>query len=78
MMADNFDASRAQLGKADIFDRFRVPNNNDSLSESGLSMDASVMVVKRSGEALAFLLHQLAYHHLAQGLLAGEPYMVSF
>ncbi len=77
-MDESFDAARAQLKEPDMFERFRVPDRGEPLREARLSDDASVMLVERGGETRAFLIHQLTYHHLAQGELAGEPYMVSF
>ncbi len=77
-MDKSFDATRAKLKDPDMFERYRVPDRCESLREAGLSNDTDVMLVKRGGETRAFLLRQLAYHHLAQGDLAGEPYMVSF
>ena len=77
-MDESFDATRAQLKKPDMFERYRVPDRGETLREAGLSNDTDVMLVERGGETRAFLLYQLMYHHLAQGELAGEPYMVSF
>lgn len=77
-MNEPFDASRAKLQKPDLFERYRVPNQGVSLRDAGLSDDTGLMLVERRGEKRAFLLNQLIYHHLAQGELAGEPYMVSF
>jgi len=77
-MDESFDATRAQLKDPDMFERYRVPDRGEPLREAGLSNDTDVMLVERGGEARAFLLRQLTYHHLAQGDLAGEPYMVSF
>ena len=77
-MEESFDATRAQLRDPDMFERYRVPDRGEPLREAGLSNDTDVMLVERGGETRAFLLRQLTYHHLAQGDLAGEPYMVSF
>jgi hypothetical protein len=77
-MDQSFDATRAQLSDPDMFERYRVPDRGEPLREAGLSNDTDVMLVERGGETRAFLLRQLTYHHLAQGELAGEPYIVSF
>ena len=77
-LSQPFDVRLAQLRHPDLFERYRVPAQCESLRDAGLSGDKPVMVVERSGESLAFLIHQLTYHHLAQGELAGHPYMVSF
>ena len=36
------------------------------------------MVMVRGGQHLALSTMQMSYHHVAQGELAGEPWMVSF
>ncbi len=77
-MDESFDTARAQLKEPDMFERYRVPDRGGLLREAGLSNDTALMLVERSGERRAFLLRQLTYHHLAQGKLANEPYMVSF
>ena len=77
-MNEPFDVSRAQLDDPDMFERFLVPDRGEPLREAGLSTDTGIMLVERGGETRAFLLHQLTYHHVAQGELAGEPYVVSF
>ena len=75
---ESFDAARAQLGDPDMFERFRVPDRGEPLRDAGFANDTDLMVIERGGETRAFLLHQLTYHHVAQGELAGEPYVVSF
>jgi hypothetical protein len=74
----DFDASRAILRGPDQFLRFNAPEEGEPLSSLGLPEDEMLLVVERRGEQRAFLLQQMAYHHLAQGMLAGEPYLVSF
>jgi hypothetical protein len=73
----NFDASRAKLGKPDMFKRFRVPARGVPLAGLGLQPETLLVVAERAGERRAFLLEQLAYHHAAQGVLAGKPYLVT-
>ena len=77
-MEETFDTSRAKLKAPDMFERFRVPDQGEPLRDAGLSADTAIMLVERGGENRAFILHQLTYHHLAQGRIGGEPYMVSF
>ena len=38
----------------------------------------SLLLMERDGAAIAFLARQMAYHHVAQGEFAGEPYLISF
>ena len=40
--------------------------------------DTALLVLKQGGSTLTFLTMQMSYHHIAQGELAGEPWMVSF
>jgi len=35
-------------------------------------------VMDVAGQKLALVTRQMAYHHVAQGELAGEPWMVTF
>jgi len=37
-----------------------------------------LIAFERGGMHRAFLAREMAYHHVAQGELAGEPYLVSF
>ena len=75
---DSFDAERASLDGPDLFQRFRVPPAGRPLARAGLSPDAELLVIERAGVRRAFSLPQLVYHHVAQGELAGEPYVVAF
>mgnify|MGYP002633123018 CR=1 FL=1 len=77
-MDSSFDASRAQLQKPDVFKRFRVPDDAQPLADAGLRDDDWLLVAERGGVRRAFYLNHMAYHHVAQGTLAGEPYLVSF
>lgn len=77
-MDSSFDSTRAQLNDPDLFERYRVPDRGERLANAGLADDTDLMMVERAGVTRALLVHQLSYHHLAQGELAGEPYMVSF
>lgn len=78
MTAEPFDIDRARLGEPDQFDRFRVPEDGEPLRNSGLPGSTELLVVARGGQRRALLLREMAYHHLAQGKLADEPYLVSF
>ena len=77
-MVESFDLTRARLNEPDLFERFRVPDLGTPLSSAKLAPSAQIMVIERGGQSRAFLLRQLTYHHVAQGELAGEPYVVAF
>jgi hypothetical protein len=74
----DFDASRARLHGPGNFPRFDVPSEGIPLARAGLGGSEDLMVVRRGGEARALTVKQMHWHHLAQGELAGEPYLVSF
>ena len=73
-----FDAKRALLRGPDMFRRFVVPEKNDALVRAGLRGDEPLLVAERGEAKLAFLASQMAYHHVAQGKLAGLPFLVTF
>lgn len=74
----DFDAQRARLSGPDLFPRFRVSGEGTPLESAGLSPDTLLLVFERGGEWRALLQNQMTWHHVAQGELAGEPYVVSF
>ncbi len=59
------------------FKPFR-PESPQPLGGTHLSPDEDLMVMEKEGKRYAFILRQMAYHHLAQGDLNGAPYLVSF
>lgn len=79
--AAEFDASRAFLSDAPMFDPFHVSSMQplrEALDDGIVEDETPLLVVTRGGRRLALLTLQMAYHHVAQGSLAGEPWMVSF
>lgn len=79
--AADFDESRAFLGERPMFDAF-YPEEYEPLStlrrEGRVNDDTALLVLRRAGMTLTLLTNQMSYHHIAQGELAGEPWMVSF
>ncbi len=73
-----FDADRAIFKGPDQFERFRVEGPGKPLGEARLKPDEDLLVFERQGVRQALIAHQMAYHHLAQGFVASEPYLVSF
>lgn len=73
-----FDATRAHLGKPDMFPRFEVAADARPSLVDSLSDDEALLVFERNGEQRGLLTRQMAYHHVAQGKLAGEPYLITF
>ncbi len=78
MPSEHFDVSRARLRGPDYFKRYQAPDNGELLAASGLGSDVEILVVELGGEGRALLMREVSYHHVAQGRLAGEPYVVSF
>jgi hypothetical protein len=78
---EDFDPGRAILNEKPWFDPFRPESLeplNDALGDGRLTEEAALMVLERNGQHLALSTLQMSYHHVAQGDLAGEPWMVSF
>ena len=77
----DFDIDIARIGVGSRFEPFRVAESEplrDAMSSGKLQGDASVLVMDHPAGRLAFLTDQMAYHHVAQGEINGEPWMVSF
>lgn len=73
-----FDSRRAMLKNPDLFSRFVVPEVALRLAEVTIPNDEQLIIFERSGEKRALLVRQMAYHHTAQGELAGEPFLITF
>lgn len=73
-----FDASRAWLKKPDLFPRFVASSEGQRLSSLGLPDHEELLIVERGGMRRGFLMRQAGWHHVIQGVLAREPYVVSF
>lgn len=74
----DFDPKRARLEKPDMFKRFIVPDEGELLSKVNLNPKIMLLIVEINSTRRALLVKQMAYHHVGQGLLEGEPYVVSF
>ena len=76
-----FDTSRVLLYDTTRFQPFNVTETRtlrDALNDDVVHEDTPLLVLEGSSGSLALLVEQMAYHHVAQGELAGEPWMVSF
>jgi hypothetical protein len=76
----DFDVTRARLNTKDTFQRFEVGSSESLAKAEGKKVREKdeILILQRSGHQLAFSVFQMAYHHIAQGELAGEPYLVTF
>ena len=73
-----FDSDRARLKGPDTFKRFNVTGDGVLLKAANLKLNDGLLVFERAGKRRALLQKQMVYHHVAQGELAGEPYLVTF
>ncbi len=76
-----FEPGRAVLDDAWGFDPFPVATTEplkDALAAGKVSEETAVLLLDRGDTRLALLTEQMSYHHIAQGELEGEPWMVSF
>jgi hypothetical protein len=76
-----FDLDRVLLYDMTRFLPFNVSETRtlrDALDDGTIHDDTPLLVLEGRSGALALLVEQMAYHHVAQGELAGEPWMVSF
>ena len=76
-----FDTTRLWFSSETLWDPFlvgaTVPIRN-ALEDRLLERETPVLVLEHPRGRLALVTEQMAYHHVAQGEMAGEPWMVSF
>jgi hypothetical protein len=76
-----FDVNRATLSETDMFEPFYVRSMQPlqrALAKGDVTTDTPVLALERAGGLLALLTQQMSYHHVAQGEIAGQPWLVSF
>jgi hypothetical protein len=61
-----------------FFKPFVVPYQGSSLAQTNLHPDEELIVIERKREYRALLAREMVYHHVAQGELGSEPYLVTF
>jgi hypothetical protein len=64
--------------KSFAFEPFQVPKHGASLSSLNLPHDLELITFSRGGVSRALIAREMAYHHVAQGELDGQPYLISF
>ena len=73
------DRSRSILLKNRfLFKPFLVAGQALPLAGAGLPAETELLLFERNGESRTLLAREMTYHHVAQGELAGQPYLVSF
>jgi len=76
-----FEPGRAILSDVWGFDPFPVSKMEplkDALEAGLVREETAVLLLDRGDTRLALLTEQMSYHHIAQGELEGEPWMVAF
>ncbi len=71
--------SAARMLKVGFFFKpFNVPAQGIALAKADLPADLELLTFQRENKYRALIAREMAYHHVAQGELAGQPYLVSF
>ncbi|GGE07412.1 hypothetical protein GCM10011571_05840 [Marinithermofilum abyssi] len=82
MLFTEFDAARARLEKKDLFRRFKVKGEGEPLeqvlADGKMKEQDEILVMERGGRRLAFSVAQIDFHHVAEGELDGQPYMIAY
>ena len=79
--AEGFNPERALFFQQSNFDPLRNPewmSLEDARRAGHVEDDQPVLVFEAGGETLVLVTSQMSYHHVAQGEMAGEPWMVTF
>ena len=77
----SFDVNRAMLRDGSRFTPFLVEETQllrEALDQGLVDDDTPILVLERGGQRLALITREMMFHHVAQGEMAGEPWMVSF
>ena len=80
-VVDGFDTERALFWAEPNFVPFRDPeweSLRGARRANSVADDTPVIVFEVGGQTLVFVTSQMSYHHVAQGEMAGEPWMVTF
>jgi hypothetical protein len=64
--------------KGFAFPPLQVHTQGAPLSSLRLPPDLELIVFTRGGATRALVAREMAFHHVAQGELDGQPYLVSF
>ena len=79
--ATGFDTDRALFWAEPNFVPLRNPEwvpLRDARRAREVADDTPVLVFEAGGQTLVLVSSQMSYHHVAQGEMAGEPWMVTF
>lgn len=77
----NFDESKAVLKEKSFFKPFSVKKFVDAkelIEGNKINLDEGILIFKTNDKYYGFKTIQMYYHHIAQGEIENEPFMVSF
>lgn len=77
----NFDESKAMLKKKSLFKPFNVKSFVDVkelLKAKKIDENDGILIFKVKAKYYGFKTIQMHYHHIAQGKIENEPFMISF
>lgn len=77
----NFDESKAVLKEKSFFKPFNVrkfAEARDILEEEKIDLNEGILIFKFKDKYYGLKTIQMYYHHIAQGEIENEPFMVSF
>ncbi len=80
-VAEDFDTERALFWAEPNFVPLRNPEwtpLRDAIGDGDIADDTPLLVFQAGSETLTLVTSQMSYHHVAQGEMAGEPWMVTF
>jgi len=78
---ESFDSSRVMIRDTTFWIPFHVTETiplRQAIDDGTLGNDTRILIVERGGNRVALVMDQAAYHHVIQGEMNGEPWMVSF
>jgi len=62
-----------------MFRPFRPTEKQEiSLAQAKLKSNTELLSFQRGDQRRTFIAAEMAYHHIGQGVLAGQPYLVTF
>lgn len=76
--ATNFDPAGYNPNAGDNFIVLDNPEMVTAVTATWLEPDEIVLGVEQNGEAHAYPISQMVYHHLANTTIGGEPYLVTY
>ena len=76
--ADTFSAEHLSLDSGSWFESADQPDFVEAAVATWLTPDDVVLGVIQGGEAVAFPVDQMSYHHIANTTIGGLPYLVTY